>query len=79
MKTLNELVNDHGHYVRDRVIDLGWENEWSQEDMDLFSKLLKFLIINTYTSISESYYQTKLFNVESDDDEKYTVMYKIKY
>lgn len=81
MGEINKIVIDHGYQINDGVIDLGWENEWSQQTIDIFTELIKFVKKGTYSKGTYSRkgdadYQIKTFIIEKDD-EQYSVVYKL--
>ena len=67
--TIDEILQEHGHSARLGVIDLGWENGWSGNTVDLFQELKPFWVKDTYSRSGSASWQRMSVKLKHEDEE----------
>lgn len=72
-----DLVEKYGHKIKNgNVIDLGWQNGWGKDTIDLHRQLFDRQEPGTYTRSGSASNQTFGFTVV-ENGENYNVVYKL--
>lgn len=75
METVKELVEKHKHQIKGgNIIDLGWENGWGKDTIDLHRELFKRMDKDTYFRSGKPSWQRFTFDVTENG-----ITYHIQY
>lgn len=77
MDSIKELVERHGHKITgDGVINLGWQNGWRNDTIDLHRKLFSQAQDDSYTRSGPASWQIFKFKIV-EGEKTYTVTYTL--
>lgn len=77
MEKIKELVERHGRKIKDNnVIDLGWQNGWSDNTYRLHRELLSQSVEGSYTRSGVASWQTFKYAIK-EGEITYTVTYTL--
>jgi hypothetical protein len=67
--TINDILEKYGRSAKLGVIDLGWENGWSQKTIDFKQELRQFWVDGTYTRSGSASWQKMSVKLKNGDEE----------
>lgn len=73
--TIAEFIQEHGLFVRNETIHLGWVNEWTERNRAIRNALFEYAVKDTYLTIGPADWQKTTFKINKDREE-YTVEYE---
>lgn len=77
MEKINDLVASFGHKVKpDNTIDLGWENGWGKDSINLHRILFEKMDEGSYTRSGSASWRRFSFTV-TEDGVTYKVIYSL--
>lgn len=77
VKSVKQLVDDYGSRIKEgNIIDLGWQNGWGKNEIDLHRQLFDRQEPGMYERSGEASDQTFRFTV-IENGIRYTVVYKL--
>jgi hypothetical protein len=72
--TVQELVEKYNAQIKNRTIDLGWENGWRKDHIDLHRELMDRMDKGSYTRTGPASWQKFEFTVTEN-----SIVYTVKY
>jgi hypothetical protein len=74
--TVPELVEKHKAQIKNNTIDLGWQNGWGRDSVDLHRELMDRMDSGSYTKRGPASWQRFEFTV-TENEVTYTVKYEL--
>lgn len=72
--TISDFLEERGISIRLGIIQLGWENGWTNSIYDVQKALMNYLVEGTYHTSGSASSRRTVFDVNKDG-EKYNVVY----